>query len=140
MELDGANLTENAAKITIHDRDHLDPEFLAHQLSSPRVNAYLNSLSEGGARTKLPLSKIKQLSIHLPPIEEQKRIVEVIKTCDRKIGVLTRELILLKELFFQTAEDLMERRIQPDPRLLEGRESDHFLIRDFYENLKPQVA
>src|SRR5262249_33305398 len=64
--LDGANLTENAAKISILDSETLDPEFLTFCLSAPSAQERMRALAGGTAQPKLALYKIETLEVPIP--------------------------------------------------------------------------
>ncbi|KMY54937.1 restriction endonuclease subunit S [Bacillus sp. FJAT-27231] len=73
-EVDGANLTENAAKLT-NLKDCL-PEYLALCLSSNKAQNLIKKSIASATLGKLSLTRIKSLSIPLFDIETQKVIVK----------------------------------------------------------------
>jgi type I restriction enzyme, S subunit len=76
-ELNGANLTENAAKI--FNLKNCNNEFIAFWLSSPVAQNIIKSKISSAAQGKLALSRIKTINVPIPPIEEQEQIVSIIK-------------------------------------------------------------
>jgi len=54
----------------------IDTEFLCYQLNSHFVSAHLNSLQKGTTRPRVQISAVRELPIAVPPLDEQKRIVE----------------------------------------------------------------
>ena len=84
-ELDGAFLTENAAKISV-DSDLVLPQFLKFALSSPQGQEEISSLTVGSTQPKLALQSIKSIRIPLPPLVEQRAIAEVLGALDDKIA------------------------------------------------------
>src|SRR5207249_3602313 len=58
-ELDGANLTENAARIVICDTDTMLPRYLMFFLASETAQKYLNSQTIKNAQPKLALVRLK---------------------------------------------------------------------------------
>ena len=70
----GANLTENAAKITKFKVD-LEPSYLSIWLRSEYLQDIIRLETKSAAQGKLALSRIKTLPFPLPPIEEQTEIV-----------------------------------------------------------------
>ena len=82
-ELDGANLTENAAKLTNLKR--VKKEFLAYILSFNSVQEQINRLRGKGTQPKLALFRIKTIKIPLPPLHEQQKIAEILSTVDKKL-------------------------------------------------------
>ena len=71
--LDGANLTENAAKIC--NLKNCTSNFLAMWLQSPICQQLIQENTLSAAQGKLALFRIEQLPLPLPPIEEQQEIV-----------------------------------------------------------------
>ena len=82
--LDGANLTENAAKLVFGE---MNKKFLIYALSSNYVQQQFENAVNQMAQPKLSLVSIKFTSIALPPKEEQHRIVakvdELMALCEQ---------------------------------------------------------
>jgi type I restriction enzyme, S subunit len=57
-------------------------------------------------------SKLQRLPVFLPELKEQKAIVSVLQTCDKKITALEKESSLLNELFQALLEELMSGRLR----------------------------
>ncbi len=85
---DGANLTENAARITNYDG--LDSKYLFYFLTSPEGYNEIMARAVGSAQKKLPLYNIKSIEIPLPPLPEQKAIAHILGTLDDKIELNRR--------------------------------------------------
>jgi type I restriction enzyme S subunit len=83
-ELDGANLTENAAKILIDD-PRLDSKYLEYFLRSRQGKYQIRKNTVGSTQPKLPLYGIKNIDVPIPDIKEQKRIAHILGTFDDKI-------------------------------------------------------
>lgn len=85
-EIDGANLTENADRIVF---SIIDQDWLIVCLSSTVVQKQIERLTTSVAQPKLAIKRIQAFSIPLPPLAEQKRIVqkldEILPICERKI-------------------------------------------------------
>lgn len=83
-EIDGANLTENADRIVF---SIIDQDWLIVCLSSTVVQKQIERLTTSVAQPKLAIKRIQAFSIPLPPLAEQKRIVqkldEILKLCER---------------------------------------------------------
>lgn len=79
QQLDGANLTENAAKLVIKDKEILDNEYLVYCLASEFVQQQIKSVTHAVGVPKLALFRIKDLSIPLAPIDKQRSIVDDLK-------------------------------------------------------------
>jgi type I restriction enzyme, S subunit len=77
-ELDGANLTENAARLIL-DQEQVDRDFLARYLQSAEGQQQIKLRTNLVGQPKLALERIATIEIPLPPtIEEQKRISAVL--------------------------------------------------------------
>lgn len=57
----------------------LDSRFLMRQLQNPRTNAYLNAHAKGTAQKGVYLGALSETPFLLPPLEEQRRIVDKIE-------------------------------------------------------------
>jgi type I restriction enzyme S subunit len=77
-ELDGANLTENAARIVIKERSVLFRDFLAKYLQSPLGQESIKHRTNIVGQPKLALERIATIEIPLPPLDEQKRIAAIL--------------------------------------------------------------
>ena len=84
-ELNGANLTENAAKIIIFNENEIDRKYLMYQLSCGKVQKLIDKFRVGVGTPKLPLYVIEKLEVFLPPLESQRQIVEKL---DRQMQAL----------------------------------------------------
>jgi type I restriction enzyme, S subunit len=71
-ELDGANLTENADKIT---DICCDQDFLLHNLLSERIQRSIEAERTLGAQPKLALGRIEKFKIALPPTSTEQRAI-----------------------------------------------------------------
>lgn len=80
-ELNGANLTENAAKLVINDKEELDKNYLVRFLSTAGQNQ-LHERKKTTSQPKLALFRIEEVEIPLPPLDEQKRIAAILDKAD----------------------------------------------------------
>lgn len=85
----GANLTENAAKIS---DIKIDQRFLFRLLSSEELQKQIRASTKATTQAKLALYKIADLIIPVPPLPEQQRIVNVIESLFAKLD-RARELL-----------------------------------------------
>ncbi|GAA4733670.1 restriction endonuclease subunit S [Flavisolibacter ginsenosidimutans] len=83
--LDGANLTENAARLIVKDKNLLDRDFLVFFLSASHNKEDLLSRMSKNAQPKLSLSNIKSFQLLLPPLPEQRKIAYVLSTVQKAI-------------------------------------------------------
>ena len=90
-ELHGANLTENAAKITGID-DKILPEYLFNYLGSQLGQQQIRALTAKTTQPKLALFRIETIEILLPPVAEQRRICEKVATIVTSIRTAVQRL------------------------------------------------
>jgi len=89
QELNGANLTENAAKIC--SIKNVDKKFLIYFLNSQIGKSQINTFVGKSTQPKLALFRIEQIKIPIPPITEQQSISEVLSTIDTRLDIIERE-------------------------------------------------
>ena len=99
--LNGANLTENAAKIS--DIVLVSNKYLYFLLSSEMYQREMNEVAIATTQSKLALYKIGDLVIPIPPLKEQQRIVD-------KIECLFEKLDKAKELIEEARDDFEKRK------------------------------
>ena len=115
LELDGSNLTENAAKIkTQYYVNKLMAFFLSSNYGQRQISRYTIHTNQ----PKLALFRIKKISIPMPPLAEQQRIVnkieelftnldkgiEYLKTAQTELKI-TRQAVLKYALEGKLTED-----------------------------------
>lgn len=76
--MDGANLTENAAKLT--EMQYVIPTYLSIWLRSPICQSFIQKTIMSAAQGKLALTRIKSLPIYLPHLVEQEKIVSTVES------------------------------------------------------------
>ena len=96
-ELNEANLTENAVKLT-NLSEEVDSGFLGTLLSHPRYKAYMEQLSAGAAQAKLGIYKIKKVKVLLPPRKAQRKIAAILTAYDDLIETNKRRIALLEKM------------------------------------------
>ncbi len=103
---DGANLTENAAKLTNYKKPLL-PQFLGFWLRSYYLQQLIKLETKSAAQGKLALTRIKTLPFLYPSIEEQKIIVEkvndflsladgieqTVQSAQKRVNLLTQSIL-----------------------------------------------
>ena len=82
-DLDGANLTENAAKIT--DIKVVNKNFLLWLLESEVAQSQMRDSTISTTQPKLALFRIENIKFPLPPLVEQQRIVDRIESLFAKL-------------------------------------------------------
>lgn len=80
---DGANLTENAAKIT--DINGINQKYLLWVLNSEFAQLQMKDSTISTTQPKLALFRIENIEIPIPPLAEQQRIVERIESLFAKL-------------------------------------------------------
>lgn len=70
----------------------VDSKFMAYVLASKPYRDKFQQLNDAGAKAGLNLPTIRSLQVPVPPVEEQRRIAEILSTWDRAIEA-TEQLI-----------------------------------------------
>jgi type I restriction enzyme S subunit len=112
-ELEGANLTENAAKLVLRTGE-MDARFLMHFLGSETAQKEIRSQTVKNAQPKLALARIASLKIPIPTIEEQREIAAVLDALGHKQNLTTRKHAALTALFRTLLHQLMTAQIRTD--------------------------
>ena len=107
--LDGAILTENAAKLS--DLKRITKEFLSFFLNSDYGQAQISSMTAKTSQPKLALSRLREIIIPLPRIAEQQKIAEILTTADRKIELIGKEIQATEKLKKGLMKTLLTRGI-----------------------------
>lgn len=81
-ELDGANLTENADRIS---EIQCDRDFLLWVLRSELIQKTIKKEQTNNAQPKLALTRIKEFPIPIPPKFEQRKIAIILSSVDKAI-------------------------------------------------------
>lgn len=84
-ELDGANLTENADKLT---DIKISRDYLFHCLCSEPIQQAIAREATSNAQPKLALARIRDFRFPLPPAAEQGQIAAILGAVDEKRGAL----------------------------------------------------
>ena len=110
--LNGANLTENAAKITDLSANRLSRDYLSLYLYSYYGQSQIKHRINALGQPKLALERIRTIEVPLPPLPEQQAIAELLDGVDETIAGAKKErdgLQLLKE---STADALLTGRVR----------------------------
>lgn len=94
-ELHGANLTENADRIS---QIKCNRTYLKYVLRSFLVQKFILREKTISAQPKLALNRIKKFHIPIPPLQEQQTIAEILNTVDSKITKEQQKLTKLQTL------------------------------------------
>ena len=105
IELDGANLTENADRIT---NITCSQDYLLHVLMSSPIQNIIDSIRTVGAQPKLALTRIRKFVIPLPPTKaEQEAIAEALSDADAFIESLEQLLAKKRHLKQGAMQELL---------------------------------
>ena len=105
--LSGANLTENAARVTLK-ANGVDARFLMYALASNTCQTQIVQLTATNAQPKLALVRIEQIQLPIPPSsDEQREIIAILDVMDRKKDLHRRKRAVLDELFKALLHKLM---------------------------------
>lgn len=96
--LDGAFLTENAAKLCVTSAN-LDSSYLKYVLSSGYGQNAIAEQTVGSTQPKLALHRIKDILVPLPRIDEQRAIADVLGALDAKIAANAKLTVTLDAYF-----------------------------------------
>jgi len=109
-ELNGANLTENACKLVLNKE--LYKRFVYLVTISPFFKEQINTLTKKSAQPKLALTRLATVNVPVPPLSEQKEIVEYLDSSFAKIDKLkenaAKNLEEAKALFQSALKDALE--------------------------------
>jgi type I restriction enzyme, S subunit len=82
-----AALNQRVARLIVKDADRLDHEYLYHALCSPAFSKKLAFDGGGAAQQNVSPKAIARIAIPLPPLDEQRRIAEVLRSVDEAIAI-----------------------------------------------------
>lgn len=108
-QLDGANLTENANRIT---NITCSQDYLLYVLMSPLIQNTIDSIQTVGAQPKLALTRIRKFSIPIPPSREQRAIATALSDMDALLGALERFIAKKRDLKQATMQQLLTGKIR----------------------------
>ena len=83
--IDGANLTENAAKIVLNKEAPVDRDYLIWYLSLPAGAEQIEEKTMRTTQPKLALYRIEEIEVLVPKIDEQRRFAEFVRQSDKLI-------------------------------------------------------
>ncbi|PKM24083.1 MAG: hypothetical protein CVV09_16800 [Gammaproteobacteria bacterium HGW-Gammaproteobacteria-13] len=109
-ELDGANLTENADKLT---DIKINRDYLFYCLCSDAIQDLIAREATSNAQPKLALTRIREFSFPLPPDEEQARIATILVSVDEKLRLLSTK----RESFLSLKRGLMQKLLTGEWRV-----------------------
>jgi restriction endonuclease S subunit len=96
LALDGANLTENAARLVVHDPSSVSNRFLYWHLASDAGQAEVRLRTTKTSQPKLALGRIADIPVTLPSIARQLEIVAQLDAVQSKLLADQRSLAALE--------------------------------------------
>lgn len=124
--LNGANLTENAVKLT--KLVECDPFYLKYCLLTEDAQSQMKLYAAGAAQPKLGLYKIKEVEIPFPDFVTQRKIASILRAYDDFIENSTRRIQILKEMARRIYDEWFVRFRFPGHENIEMVESELGLI------------
>ncbi|EIK51627.1 type I restriction-modification system, S subunit, EcoA family protein [Stutzerimonas stutzeri TS44] len=109
-ELDGANLTENADKLT---DIKINRDYLFYCLCSDAIQDLIAREATSNAQPKLALTRIREFSFPLPSDEEQARIATILASVDGKLRLLSTK----REKYSSLKRGLMQKLLTGEWRV-----------------------
>ena len=105
--IDGANLTENAAKIVLFEDAPIDKDYLIWYLSLPAGSEQIEEKTMRTTQPKLALYRIEEINVLIPSIEEQQEFAAFVEQSDKSKLELEKALSELTGTYKQIiAENL----------------------------------
>ncbi|MBI5109058.1 MAG: restriction endonuclease subunit S [Rhodocyclales bacterium] len=116
QELDGANLTENADRITAIQCSR---DYLLYWLLSDKIQGTIEAERTVGAQPKLALNRIEDFAIALPPTyAEQQAIAEALSDAEALIESLEQLLVKKRQIKQGAMQELLRPKPSDEIRLL----------------------
>ncbi len=94
--------------------DILDRDFLYYLLSQSRTQAIFAAISAGSGVQNLKKETVSEVSLPIPALSEQKRIVVVLETWDKVIDLLKKKIALKKEIKKGLMQELLTGKTRLD--------------------------
>jgi len=93
------NIRINSGMVILRTNESVaNKEFIFQILKSNYKKKLISPFISGSVQPQLPIKDLKEISLPLPPLPEQKAIAEVLSSLDDKIDLLTRQNKTLEDL------------------------------------------
>jgi type I restriction enzyme S subunit len=93
----------------------LDAEYLNHFRKTHYWHQFVNRSGGGSVRVRIYFSDLAELSLNLPPLDEQKAIAAVLNTQDREIELLQQKLDALRRQKKGLMQQLLTGKVRVNP-------------------------
>jgi restriction endonuclease S subunit len=100
-------LNQRVGKVTVRNKSISLLSFAAVLFSFPLIRAEMWSLGKGNAQLNISPKSIHEIVVNLPPIEEQKRIVEIVSSMDEVVQATEQAVTDTKNLRSGLLSDLL---------------------------------
>lgn len=115
-----SELVSNQTFIGLVPGSRVSGEFLYYKMLS--LADHLQGLASGTTIAYLPRRKFEDLEIHLPPIDQQRHIAEILSTLDETIEQTEALIAKHQQIKAGLMHDLFTRGVTPDGKLRPTRE------------------
>ena len=109
VDMGPANVNQHVC--IIRTTEALNPRFLSKWLSTPRSQKEIDDIQTGQSRQGLNYQQVRQLSMVLPPRDEQDSVVQILGGVDATIDMARNERDGLRLLKDSTADGLLAGRV-----------------------------
>jgi type I restriction enzyme S subunit len=92
-----ANINQHIARIRVNDPE-VNPRFVYHFLSQPRIRAHYASITTGQAYPQISLSQVRETQVPLPRPPEQRAIAGALVDVDALLGALEQLIAKKRDL------------------------------------------
>jgi len=94
----------------LEDHQSIDPGYLAYFFRSAQGRTVVSALAQGATRYNIAKTKLMDLSLLLPPFDEQQAIVAVLSDVEDEIGALQRSLASARDIKTGMMQELLTGR------------------------------
>jgi len=112
-----ANINQHIARVRITSGQLLDTRYAFWALHNPRQKIRLEKDLTGLAYPQISLAQVQAIPLPLPPLPEQRRIVEVLDTLDEAIRKTAQVVAKLQQMKQGLLHDLLTRGIDDNGEL-----------------------
>jgi len=112
-ENDKFHLAPNVAKITMNSQEVNISKYILYYLMSNNGQKQIKLLSTTTSQPAINMENIRKIKIPLPPLKEQKQIVDILSTADEKLEVLRAK----KEKYEELKKGLLQKLLSGEVRV-----------------------